>query len=94
MKFLNIDNCLQPLVDFPVIFTPSRYMSHYSEEGSKAFLNLLIEKNTRAFNMNLFNSIIVDIEVNINNKTLLTKFLIDIIVLFSACYFEDRRRIC
>lgn len=51
------------LVDFPVILTPSHYKSHYSDEKSKAFLNLLIEKNTCAYNMNLFNSIIFDIEV-------------------------------
>ncbi|KAL4445126.1 hypothetical protein ABPG74_018854 [Tetrahymena malaccensis] len=62
LKFLNIDNNSQMLVDFPVILTPSHYQSHNSEENSKAFLNLLIEKNTCAYNMNLFNSIIFDIE--------------------------------
>lgn len=63
MRFLNIDNNSQPLVNFPVVLTPSKYQSHFADDTSKAFLNILVEKNSNASNMNLFNSVVLDIEV-------------------------------
>lgn len=59
MQYVNIDNNSQFFVNYPVILTPLKYKAYHLE---KYFINVIIMKDTKVRDINLFQNITIEID--------------------------------